>query len=155
MRVKSLMHPSAYSCLPGDSLDTVAATMWNEDCGAMPVVDEEQRPIGILTDRDIAMSAMLKHRPLWDISVRELVAGKSVVTCHKQDDAKQALKLMAEHQIRRLPVVNDDGRLIGIIATRDLVAHTGPRADGELSFDQTVKAFQSICRPNVPLEMTA
>lgn len=152
MMIKDLMHEGAITCHRQDSLESIGALMWNEDCGAVPVLDDEGKVVGMVTDRDIAMAAVLKHRPLWEISAGELVEGKHLYSCSPEDDVHSVLRNMGTHRIRRMPVVDADQRIQGIVATKDLVEHiraSASKAKGdEVSADEAIGILQEICKPN-------
>jgi CBS domain-containing protein len=102
------------------SLEEAARLMKNEDVGALPIVDGE-RLVGMVTDRDIAIRGVAEGRT--GATVGE-IASKDVVTIDPQQGLEEAARLMAEHQVRRLPVCEEDGRLVGILAQAD-VAQSG------------------------------
>ena len=102
------------------SLEEAARLMKNEDVGALPIVDGE-RLVGMITDRDIAIRGVAEGRT--SATVGE-IASKDVVTIDPQQGLEEAARLMAEHQVRRLPVCEEDGRLVGILAQAD-VAQSG------------------------------
>ena len=107
-----------------------AKMMKDEDVGLAPVV-EGDRLIGTLTDRDIAVRVVADGRDPQTVMVRE-VASTEVVTVDPQQDLDEALKLMARHQVRRLPVVEEDGRLVGVIAQADVADEAKAKKVGEL-----------------------
>lgn len=149
--IRDVMHGDVRTCRDGDDLESVAMTMWNGDCGAVPIVDEYGRAIGIVTDRDIAMAAALKHRPLWDIGVGEVKPGADLYSCRPGDSVQAALHLMSERRVRRLVVQDDDGRLEGIVSIKDLLDHADGRQKGQtkaLSTEQALTALREICRAN-------
>lgn len=121
MRVQELMTRQIKSCAPEDSLERAAQLMWESDCGALPVSagDGANRIVGMITDRDITMSALFQHKTLGDLRVNEAMA-KSVETCHASDSVTQAEKIMREARIRRLPVLDGTGALVGMISLADL-----------------------------------
>jgi len=121
MRVEQLMTRQAKSCSPGDTLESAAQLMWDHDCGSLPVCsgDGAARVIGMITDRDIAMCAMFHPKSLRDLPVSEAMA-RNLRTCRPTDSIDDAEKIMREAQIRRLPVVDSDGRLMGMISLADL-----------------------------------
>ncbi len=121
MRVQELMTTQVKSCAPEDSLERAAQLMWENDCGALPVGDGAgaNRIIGMITDRDITMSALFQHKTLGDLRVKDAMA-KSVETCHSSDSVAQAEKIMREARIRRLPVLDGSGSLVGMISLADL-----------------------------------
>ncbi len=97
--------------------------MWEHDCGIVPVVDGDGRVVGVVTDRDLCMAAHFQNRPLSDIPLAGVMA-QEVCTCVADDDVVQAERVMAEKQIHRLPVVTDDGSLIGILSLADVARQT-------------------------------
>ncbi len=102
---------------PDTTAQEAARTMSSEDVSSLPIV-EGDRLVGIVTDRDLALRLVGEGKSA-DVPVREL-ASKDVVTIDPQQDLGEAARLMAEHQLRRLPVCEEDGRLVGILAQADL-----------------------------------
>lgn len=119
MKVEQIMTRDVKSCGLQDSLNTAAQLMWEERCGALPVVDGQRRPIGFLTDRDICMAAYTQGKPLAQIRV-ETAMSRKVVTCSAEDELDSAAQLMRQSRTRRLPVVNPDGTLAGLLSLDDL-----------------------------------
>jgi len=121
MRVEQLMTKQVQSCRPDDTLERAAQLMWDHDCGSLPVCSgaDASRTVGMITDRDIAMCGMFHPKPLCDLPVSEAMA-RNPRTCRPTDAIEDAEKIMRDAQIRRLPVVDDDGRLIGMISLADL-----------------------------------
>lgn len=152
MLAKDVMHKGVLTCRLHDNLEQVAVTMWNEDCGALLITDDQQSVIGIITDRDIAMASALKHKPLWDIPVADVVQNRPVYTCHQGDDIQHIVKQMAEHRVRRMPVIDEAGHPIGVIATKDLVDHIDQRVargkPGDLTANDAVTLMHAVCMPN-------
>jgi CBS domain-containing protein len=107
-----------------------AKMMRDEDVGLAPIV-EGQRLVGTLTDRDIAVRVVAEGRDPESTQVRE-VATTKVVTVTPQQDLDEALRLMAEHQVRRIPVVEEDGRLVGVVAQADVAREADDRQTGEV-----------------------
>jgi len=119
MKVEDLMTADVGACRPFDSVDRSAKIMWERDCGAVPVVDQEGRAIAMLTDRDICMAAMTQGRALEDIHVSSAMS-RRLWSCRPGDDVKEAEKVMRAHQVRRLPVVDAEGKLVGVLSISDL-----------------------------------
>ena len=119
MQIDELMSQRVYTCDPNDSLQQAARLMWDHDCGCVPVVDAENRIIGMLTDRDIAMAACLQAKALDQIRVETAMA-KCVYSCLGSASISAAQELMRRHQLRRLPVTDSLGFLIGVISLNDL-----------------------------------
>jgi CBS domain-containing protein len=149
MLVREIMQRAVKTCRVTDDLQSVAMTMWNDDCGAVPLVDEEGYAIGILTDRDIAMAAALKHCPLWDIGAGEVKPGAPLYSCRVSDDVQFAVRLMGEKRVRRLLVLDDKNAIEGIIAIKDILAHTTLTAKGKasaLGTAETLATLREICQ---------
>ena len=107
-----------------------AKMMRDEDVGLAPVV-EGDRLVGTLTDRDIAIRVVAEGRDPDSTKAKD-VASKDVVTVDPQQDLDEALRLMAEHQVRRLPVVEEDGRVVGVVAQADVARLADDRKTGEV-----------------------
>jgi CBS domain-containing protein len=120
MKVREIMTTDVAYCLPSAKLSEAAMIMWHRDCGAVPVVDEQKRVVGMITDRDICMAVTMKNCPPSKIPVSEQIS-LDVKTCSAGDEAETVLKKMRKNQLRRLPVVNKDGVLLGIVSVSDLL----------------------------------
>ncbi len=107
-----------------------ARIMKEQDVGIVPVV-EGGRLVGTLTDRDIATRVVAEGKDPQSVSVRE-IASTDLFTVNPQQDLDEALRLMASHQVRRLPVVEEDGRLVGIVAQADVAREANDKKTGEL-----------------------
>ena len=107
-----------------------AKMMRDEDVGIAPVVEGE-RLVGTLTDRDIAVRVVAEGKDPQTLKARD-VASTSLITVAPQQDLDEALRLMANHQIRRLPVVDGDGRVVGVLAQADVAEEAKPKKVGEL-----------------------
>lgn len=146
-KVRDVMATVAHSCRPHTNLAEAGESMWNFDCGALPVVDHDGKVVGMITDRDICMAVATKGRIAAHITVWETITGK-VYTCRPDDDVKTALKTMAAEKVRRLPVVDRDGRLQGLLSMNDLVLHAeatkGARVP-DLSYEDVIAALREIC----------
>ncbi len=119
MKVEQIMNRDVKTCGPQDPLNRAAQIMWEERCGAVPVVDEQSRPIGFLTDRDICMAAYTQGKPLDALRVETAMARK-VVSCGVEDDLGSAARLMQQNRTRRLPVIDQNGKLVGLLSLDDL-----------------------------------
>src|SRR5262249_49131268 len=118
MRVNDLMTREVKACRPEDSLARAAKLMWDHDCGSVPVVEEDGRVVGMLTDRDICMAAFTTGQPLHEVSVEQTMS-RDVVRCTAHDPVEVALLHMGRARVRRLPVVDSTGHLIGIFSLHD------------------------------------
>ncbi|MDX6439319.1 MAG: hypothetical protein QOF45_1902 [Gaiellaceae bacterium] len=119
--IQEAMTPNPTTVEPTTTAQEAARIMKSEDVGALPIV-EGDKLVGMITDRDIAIRVVAEGRGT-DTVVGE-IASKDVVTVDPQQSLEEAARLMAEHQVRRLPVVEEDGRLVGILAQAD-VAQSG------------------------------
>ena len=113
------MNPAC--CLPNNTVLQLAQMMKDKDIGPVPIIENEQtrRLVGIVTDRDLALKVVAEGRDARTTTAAEVMTRK-VVTCHAEDDLQKALDAMSEHQLRRIPVVDNDFRIIGIIAQADV-----------------------------------
>jgi CBS domain-containing protein len=118
MKAKDLMTRDVAACRPDEPMAAAARIMWEHDCGVVPVLDG-QKVVGVVTDRDLCMAAFTRNRPLSGMAVRDAMA-KRVFSCHEGDDEAKVHAAMREHQVRRLPVVDDEGRLLGIVSLNNL-----------------------------------
>jgi len=127
-------------CLPSDTVVAATQIMRDEDVGSVPVVDDQLRLLGIITDRDVALRVVAAARDPGGTLVQEVMTSDPI-TCRPDDDARRALGLMTLHQIRRIPVVGADRRLLGIIAQADIATRMdAPR--------QTAAVVQEISQPS-------
>ncbi len=111
-----------------DRLDAAARVMWDHDCGFVPVLDGADRLVGVVTDRDLCMAAFTQGRPLHELPMAAAMA-RQVRTVRADDSLATAMAAMQEVAVRRLPVVDAEGRLVGVLSSNDLVrhAHAGHR----------------------------
>jgi CBS domain-containing protein len=128
--IKDVMTSNPCSIDADKSVAYAAKMMRDEDVGLAPVV-EGDKLIGMLTDRDIAIRVVAEGRNPDEVKVSE-VASKQVVTIDPQQDLDEALRIMAKHQVRRLPVVEEDGRLVGVVAQADVAREGDETQTGEL-----------------------
>ncbi len=144
MKVENLMTRNVLTCTPGSDLASAAKTMWEGDCGVLPVV-EDGKLRGVVTDRDICMAVAMRGDRAGSILVADVISGDHI-TVQAQDDIKVALRKMREAQIRRLPVVGPDGELDGMLSINDLALEARvPRKDeGAPTYKDIVTTLQAI-----------
>jgi CBS domain-containing protein len=128
--IKDVMTSDPCSIDAGKSVAYAAKMMRDEDVGLAPIV-EGDKLIGMLTDRDIAIRVVAEGRNPDQVTVRE-IASKQVVTIDPQQELDEALRIMAKHQVRRLPVVEEDGRLVGVVAQADVAREGDDKQTGAL-----------------------
>jgi CBS domain-containing protein len=128
--VRELMSSNPRSVPSDGTVVDAAQIMRDENVGLVPVVDGE-RLIGTVTDRDITLRVVAEQQDPQSVQIRE-IASTDLVTVDPQQDLDEALRLMAQHQVRRLPVVEEDGRLVGVVAQADVAREAGDSTTGEL-----------------------
>jgi CBS domain-containing protein len=119
MRISQIMTKDAATCGPEDDLAKIGRLMFERDVGCVPVVDHERSIIGMLTDRDICMATCTQGKAPQDLQVGNIMS-RQVFTCSPEDTLIEAEEVMRSHQIRRLPIVDDQNRLVGMLSLNDL-----------------------------------
>ncbi|UJR84665.1 CBS domain-containing protein [Sandaracinus amylolyticus] len=151
MRVEEIMTREPRCCAPQDDVSTAARIMWEQDCGVVPVVDDAGAPVGMVTDRDICMAAYTRGAKLSDMSI-ESVMSRDVRTCRASDSIATAERTMSSAQVRRLAVVDDRGRVIGVVSLGDLARGRGKnpvRRTLEHLFADVARTLAAISQPRV------
>jgi CBS domain-containing protein len=128
--IRDVMTSNPCTIDAGKSVAYAAKMMREEDVGLAPIV-EGDKLIGMLTDRDIAIRVVAEGRNPDQVKVAD-VASKQVVTIDSQQDLEEALRIMAKHQVRRLAVVEEDGKLVGVVAQADIAREGDDKQTGEL-----------------------
>ena len=124
VRARDVMSRDVVRVHPQDSLRYAAKLMAGYDCGALPVVDRENRLVGMITDRDIAVRGVAERRDAGQLPVGVVMTDEAFA-CHMNDSLKDCMRAMADHQVRRLPIVDDRERVVGIISQADVAQHAG------------------------------
>ena len=148
MRVKDLMSQPVHTCKLDQSVLTAAQIMWERDCGIVPVVDDNYRLVGVITDRDICMAALFTNRPLSEINVAAVMAS-DVSTCGPEDPIIDAEHMMSSRQVHRLPVVNESGAPTGLLSLADVARKL--RSNGAKSSPAAAdlaETMAAICEPH-------
>ena len=128
--IQELMTPNPRTIETDRPIMEAAKLMRDGDIGMVPII-EGDKLIGTITDRDIAIKVVADGKDPSTTTVRE-IASTNLVTIDPQQDLDEALRLMAKHQVRRLPVVEEDGKLIGVVAQADVARHSSDKKTGEL-----------------------
>lgn len=152
MAIADLMSRNVATCRADHRLDAAAKLMWDLDIGCVLVVDEQQHVIGIITDRDICMAAFTQGKAPQQIFVREAMA-REVYSCLPDDNLAEAEEIMRKRRVRRLPVVDLDGRLVGLISLNDLAresARQQTRVQKDLTPLDVSATLAAICQPRHP-----
>ena len=149
MKVEEIMSVNVETCRADDTLDQPARIMWEKDCGVVPVIDDESHVIGMITDRDICMAAYTQGRRLSEIPVSS-ACSRTVRSCRLEESVDSAEAVMRAAQVRRLPVVDDEGTLWGIVSLGDIAQSLGTsdrKADG-LSPQNVASTLAAISQPS-------
>ena len=148
MKVRDLMSQPVRTCHRDQTVNAAAQIMWERDCGIVPIVGEDERLVGVITDRDICMAAFFQNRPLSEIRIGEVMAA-TISTCRPDDEVIDAEHLMSQRQVHRLPVVNEIGSPVGLLSLADVArrVHTsaGSKKNGVTDLAETIAA---ICEPH-------
>jgi CBS domain-containing protein len=147
MKVKDLMTPAPQTCTRSTNLAEAAALMLDADCGILPVVDDQEKLAGVVTDRDMYIALATRNTRASELTVGD-VAGPRVFTCSPDDDVHTALKTMKEHHVRRLPVTGFGGTVAGIVSMNDILLAAGSKGLGSA---EIVGTFQAICAHHLPV----
>lgn len=141
-RCDEVMTRNPVCCLPTTLAVEAPQLMMRENIGPIPVIDDEQvrTLVGIVTDRDLALKIVAEGRDAKSTKV-ESVMTRKVVTCRAEDDVQKALDAMAEHQLRRIPVVDKEGKILGIIAQADVATRVNQP-------DKTAEVVREISQDN-------
>ncbi|HZF07897.1 MAG TPA: CBS domain-containing protein [Thermoanaerobaculia bacterium] len=123
MRVQDVMKREARFTTPESSLAAAGRTMTEVDCGVLPVVEADRRVVGVITDRDICLALTSTDSKPSLVPVRQVMSGMAR-TCHPEHPIEEALRRMRENGVRRLPVVDSEGHLKGILSLDDIVLET-------------------------------
>ena len=127
MKIKDVMSPNPVCCVPTDSAQQLAKTMLEQNIGSVPIVmDQDSRKlVGVITDRDLCCSVVANGLDSKTTTIEKLMT-LNPVTCREGDDFGHCEHLMQEHQIRRIPIVDADDRVIGIVAQADVALKDQP-----------------------------
>jgi CBS domain-containing protein len=145
MRIKQLMSADVRSCREETNLADVAKLMWDADCGIIPVVDSEQHLVGVITDRDICMATATRDSTPAALSAGAVMS-RDVFCCSDNDDARKVVAVLKDRRVRRLPVVDQQRQLTGIISMNDLVAEASCARDAVIPGEEFIEAMRAICR---------
>lgn len=146
--VHDAMRTRVYVCAPEDTLARAAQLMWEKDLGCLPVCAPGRQALAMLTDRDIAMAAFMQWKHLAEASV-ESAMSRSLCACSPDDELGQAEEMMRANQVRRLPVVDAQGVLVGLLSLGDVaryVRQRSPRA-GSPAQQRLAETLAAICEP--------
>lgn len=146
MKAREIMTENPACCTPNDGLDRVAQLMVEKDCGCLPVVDDMQQRhiLGVVTDRDLVARATAQGRGP-DTTVQEVMSA-SPSCCTPETDVEEVERIMADHQVRRVPVVDEDNCCVGMIAQADLAREA--HRHGRVRDDEVAHVVEEISEPS-------
>ena len=158
MNVERLMKTDVNACRPDDTGNCAARIMWERDCGFVPIVDENERVLAVVTDRDLCMAAYTQGKPLQEISLHSVMS-KEIFSCRPDEDLSQAEILMRKRQVRRLPVTDAEGRLKGILSLSDITREAAKEAKShprkvEVSYSEVAETLADINIPRAGRQAT-
>jgi CBS domain-containing protein len=146
MTISELQTTNVKSVSPDTDLAVVAKLMWEGDCGSVPVVNDDRKVVGMITDRDICIASATRSKPPAEIRASEVIGdGNGVHAVKPEDDVRVALRTMRKHRVRRLPVVDRDQRLTGIVSINDLAINASPTLPDGVPAQELLETFQAIC----------
>jgi CBS domain-containing protein len=147
MKVRDLMTTGVASIDGDDSLSSAARMMWECDCGVIPVT-RGGRVLGVITDRDICMASWIRNQPLSELCVSDSMS-RELFSCSPDDNVSVAERLMQSRQIRRLPVIDKAGHLVGILSLADIVrgSERAGRGVSDVSSNEVASTLATICQP--------
>ena len=144
MKVREIMSGNPICCKSTDRLAEVAWKMYEGDCGVLPVLGEKGEGVGMITDRDVAIATMTRNKPPSEIIVAEVMSG-NVHACGPDDNLESALETMAAERVRRLPVLDAERRVVGVLSMNDVILRLG-RATTHLALTRhALTALHRIC----------
>lgn len=150
--VERLMASPVRCCRPEDGLNQAARIMWEADCGLVPVIaaDESGAVLGVITDRDVCMAAYTQGKTLGEIPVADVMT-REVHCCKPAASLEEAQSIMRNAQVRRLPVVDDAGRLVGLLSLSDLAQEAcRERAPRTKAAVKEAEIGETLARVSVP-----
>jgi CBS domain-containing protein len=148
MKVQEIMTSEVAACTPDQACSSAVQQMWDNDCGIVPVVDEERRVVGAITDRDIAIACWSR-----DMTPSALCIGDTMspdVKCVSPEDSVSAAEeIMEQCQVRRLPVIDKEGRLCGILSLADITRQSedGRSKSRDVDPKKVIEAYAAVCHP--------
>jgi CBS domain-containing protein len=157
MKVQDIASRGVATCEPNTDLAAVGGLMWAHGCGIVPVVDPLLNLVGVLTDRDICIALTTRGHRAHELRAADVMMGR-VEHCAPKDDVRKALDTMRRAHVRRLPVVDEQGRLEGVLSLDDIALVAKPNGGGsssDVSYEDVARTLQELDRRNVPVATKA
>ena len=142
MRIAEVMTPNPVCCTPDTKVADIARMMVDNECGEIPLVNDSANPrevVGVITDRDIVARLVAQNRNPLEVKARTVMT-QPAITVSNAASIEECIRLMEQHQIRRVPVVDEEGCLCGIVSQADIAQHAPKSSTGEL--------VQEVSQPN-------
>jgi len=151
MKVEEIMQRNVKACTQDDSLNIAARIMWDNDCGCVPVIatDGNGKVVGMISDRDICMAAYTQGKSLNEISVTVAMA-RSVLSCKPSDDLALAEAMMREARIHRIPVIDENGGVLGIVSLTDIARHALNLGEGKVALGTQAEIARTLAAIREP-----
>ncbi len=152
MKVKEVMMGTPYTCHREANLGEATELMWKGNCGFLPVTGTDGKVCGVVTDRDVCIALGTRNKVAGEVTVGEVTGGK-LHACSPEDEIHLALLTMREGKVRRLPVIDSDGKAVGVLSMDDVLLHAEPSGSAkivELSTDEVVRSYRAINQRDLP-----
>ena len=152
MKVKEVMTFTPYTCRREANLGEATELMWKGNCGFLPMIGPDGKVCGVITDRDICIALGTSSKLASQITAGEVSGGK-LFACSPEDEIHVALLTMREGKVRRLPVIDSDGKAVGVLSIDDVLLRAEPSGSGrivELSTDEVVRSYRVINQRDLP-----
>jgi CBS domain-containing protein len=149
LRAQQLMTHGVHCCRATDSLEQAARLMWEHDLGVVPVIDENGRAVGMLSDRDACMAAYIQGKAMSAIGVGTVMS-KSLYSVRPETPLSVALEMMGEHRVRRLAVLDDENHVVGVLAMNDIIREAARERENpsrEVSAVSVIASLGKISEP--------
>jgi CBS domain-containing protein len=151
--IRNIMTSHPVTCHENEDLAAATQRMWEHDIGALPVVDDHGRAIAMLTDRDVAMAAYTQGKPLRNIGVKTAMS-REIHAVRADAGLDDVETVMQAHRVRRVPVIDNDRRAIGVVSLNDLARQANGRGAPVSSAD-LAKTLRAVCEPRETDELAA
>ena len=155
MKVKEIMTGTPYTCRKETNLGEATELMWKGNCGFLPVLGDDGKICGVITDRDICIALGTRNKLAGEVTVG-VVASTRVYWCSPEEEIHVALLTMRDGHVRRLPVIDAAGKPVGVLSMDDVLLHAEAGAFNkvvDLSTDEVVRTFRSIYKRDLPLSV--
>lgn len=150
MKVADVMMRTPATCTPETNLAAAVEILWTRNCGMLPIVGRDGKVTGVVTDRDICIALGTRNRLASEITVAEIQPEK-LFACKPDDDIHTALAIFSGAKVRRLPVLDEAGRLQGILSLDDVVLHAATGRVPELSGSEVIEYMKHVYRASLPV----